>query len=611
MRRIWCWSATSLLLATAGAEAATVLSQQVTVEVLASGGVRERTALKVRLDSADDLDRWSSYPVYLDNHRSLEVFDAWITSSQGKRTKVKRKQQDRVEYSGQGIVESSVYFHVVDLPGLEVGATLDVRHTVAIDPYYPTGQQFLLRSDPISELEVVVRGPGVRWRLDGPAAGLEVEKLESGVRISGRDLEGLDPPVLAAAGAASWPVLRYAWGADGWQAVSGWYAKLLADLPRDSDVVRRLAAELTSEDQDPRQRLEALLAHLRRKIRYVAVEVGIGGYKPSPPAEVAERKWGDCKDKSLLLIDLLRQVGIEAHPALILSDRDRRIETEFPSPAQFNHLIVAVPSSAVEVHEDDPVADGYLFLDPTQTHGGARWLHPGVQDQDALVVTAEGGVLARTPLRPEHESRTLAIDLTVDENGDAAGRAGLRLGGSRAIGFIVQMENAPPERTVGDVLAIFNRLLPGAKLHDVGWQREEGDVPAIRMSAAVEIEGLIAISGRSPSFQLPSLGIAPEPRMFDDLAVAASYPARQARSLWRLALPEGWCPPRAKTSKVENAVGVFSETVTVDGAGRVDVERVTELRRRWIEPEELEDFKALAVAEYQASRRRIRLKCEG
>lgn len=93
---------------------------------------------------------------------------------------------------------------------------------------------------------------------------------------------------------------------------------------------------------------------------------------------VVSRAWGDCKDKSPLLVDLLREVDIEALPALILLADDRRIDPQFPSPNQFNHEIVAVPAGEVEVTEEDPMAGGYLFLDPTQTRGGARWLHPAV-----------------------------------------------------------------------------------------------------------------------------------------------------------------------------------------------------------------------------------------
>lgn len=598
------------LLVAPDCRAATVLSKKVAVEILAGGVVRERTELEVRLEDPGDLEAWSSYPVYLDEHRRLTSFEAWVVDGAGRRRKVERKQQDRVEYSGDGIVESSQYFHVAELPGLSVGTVLDLAHSVEVEPYFPSGQMTVLSPEPISELELTVRGDGLRWRLDGPAVGLEVEERDGGVRVTGRDLAAVETVELAAGGAASQPILRYSWGEDAsWEAVGRWYRHLLSGLPRDPPEIRELAAELTGGLQEPRQRLEALLAYLRQKVRYVAVEVGIGGYRPSPPAEVLSRKWGDCKDKSLLLVDLLRQVGIAAYPALILSARDRRIETAFPSPSQFNHLIVAVPRDAVATGDGDPVADGYLFLDPTQTLGSARWLHPGVQDQDALIVTEDGGFLARTPLQPRHENRFLAVDLKVSPEGNAAGRAGLLLEGSVAVPFLQEMKNAPPEQMAENALSIFNGLLPGARLSEVSWGDESGDVPAVRIALTVEIDALVQGSDERASLRLPGLRITPESRLFDELESAAAQPARQARTLWRLTFPEGWCPPLLGKTEVESSVGSFVQEIGRDAEGRFTVERRTEIRRRWIEVEDLGALKELALAEHHAATRRIRLRC--
>ncbi len=590
------------------AGAATVLEKAIAIDVTPGGKVRESVRLELRLETTGDLEDWAYFPVLLDDNRRLESFEAWVVDRDGKREKVGRKRQDRVEYSGDGAVESSHYFHVVEFPGLRQGMTLELAHVVLIDPYFSSAQIDLLEDDAITRLEVTVRGVS-RWRLDGPADGLEVTALEHGVVVRGRDLAAIDRPDLAAGGAASEPVLRYAWGHEqSWQDVGRWYRGLLAGLPRHGLPVRRLAAELTTGERAPRRRLEALLAYLRRKVRYVAVEVGIGGYRPSAPEEVLSRKWGDCKDKSLLLVDLLEEQGIAAHPALILLAGDRRIDPDFPSPAQFNHLIVAVPRDEVEISDGDPVAGGYLFLDPTQTHGGARWLHPGVQDQDALVITPEGGVLVRTPTLPRQERRVLGVDLEVSVTGDAHGRAGLRLEGSGAVGFIEQMASAPPERTEEDVLRIFEGLLPGARLSGASWQQLAGEIPAVQMSLAVEIEGLVAGRQR-PTFQLQSLRATPEPRQLDELDSALAYAAREVQTSWRLTLPEGWCPPRTETKKVENALGSFRQFVGLTPGGRVAVERGSSLRRRWIEPAELPALKELALAEYRASRRRIRLVC--
>jgi len=102
-------------------------------------------------------------------------------------------------------------------------------------------------------------------------------------------------------------------------------------------------------------------------VRYVAVEVGIGGYRPAPPLDVMTRRWGDCKDKSVLLVDLLNAAGIEAYPVVHPSGPQGRVDPEFPAVDGFNHFIVAVSTAGLEVTPDDPVAGDFLFIDATET----------------------------------------------------------------------------------------------------------------------------------------------------------------------------------------------------------------------------------------------------
>lgn len=591
--------------------AATVVQHTVTIEISGSS-VMETTHLRVRLETPGDLEDWSSYSVYLDDHRELESFEAVVVHD-GERRKVKRKAQDEMAFSGRGILYDSARFHVVDFEGLREGSELDLRHRVRVRPYFPSGLIPLLGDDPTERLEVTVRGggPEFRYRLDGPVDGLTAEAIDGGVRVSGGPVELPDFPMLAASGAVRRPVLRYAWGSDdGWDAVGHWYRGLLDGLPPAGSGVRSTSDSLTQGLDDPRQRLEALVTYVRQKVRYVAVEVGIGGYQPSPSEKVLERKWGDCKDKSLLLADLLRHHGIDAHLALIRLDEDSRIDTEFPSPNQFNHAIVAVPTEGIRVTDDDPVAGGYLFIDPTQTRGSARWLHPGVQDQDALVVTDDASDLVRTPLRSQHEGRQLVIDLEVDAEGNAKGRAGLKLHGDLASAFIRQWENAAAEDIAEGAVGIFERFLPGVGLSEVGWEKLDDDVPTMRIAGTVALDGLVGGRGERLSFNLPALRSAPSPSDFEGLDTAATYPARRAATIWRLALPDGWCPPKLGETRTDTDVGSYRQVISLEDDGRVKIERTSRLDQRWFEVGELEALEKLALVEHRASRRRIRLVCE-
>ncbi len=600
--------ALSLALA-ATAHGATVLDQRLEVEISAAG-VREHTRLEVRLDGAGDLESWSSYPIYLDEHRSLAAVAAHARGPGGETVKVRRKDQDEVQAAtGVSFVDSARY-HILHFDSLAPGSVLVIDFEVEARPYFPAGQLALAGDDPIERLAVEVRGGGAgwRWRIDGPAAGLEVEESAGGVRITGRDLPAVDPPELAPGGAATTPVLRYAWGTAGdWRDVGGWLGGLLETLPRGGDQVAAQARELLAGAADPRARLEALYAFLQHQVRYVAVEVGIGGFRPSAPQEVLARRWGDCKDKSLLLVDLLAEAGIEAYPALIRAGSDRRIDAEFPSPWQFNHMIVALPAEAAPLAEDDPTAGGYLFLDPTQTRGSIRWLHPGVQDQEALVVRDGGGELARTPIRHHLERRGLAVQLEAAGPNALKGRAGLRLVGRRAVPWLNQIATEPPERTAEDARSAFASLLPGARVAGLGWQEVEGGVPAVDLVADVEVEGLILGRGPRRSLRLPGMQVAPPLRLFDDRETPVVLSPGSTEMSWQVALPEG-CRVEPGEQRHESPAGFFEQSVA-GGPGTLTVRRRSELRRRWFEPEAFDELRELAEAEHRAFRRRIWLDC--
>ena len=57
---------------------------------------------------------------------------------------------------------------------------------------------------------------------------------------------------------------------------------------------------------------------------------------------LSERRYGDCKDKSLLFVTILRALGIEAFPVLVNSTLRRTIEDWRPTGNAFDHCIAVV-----------------------------------------------------------------------------------------------------------------------------------------------------------------------------------------------------------------------------------------------------------------------------
>jgi transglutaminase-like putative cysteine protease len=187
-----------------------------------------------------------------------------------------------------------------------------------------------------------------------------------------------------------------------WAAVAAWAAPLYAtDAPLGAELDARVAA-IAREHAAPEARTAAVLRFVQGDIRYLGVEVGIGSFRPNPPRTVFERRFGDCKDKTLLMLALLDRLGIEAQPALVHTEVGRGLPDALVAPNSFNHVIVRARIDGRD-----------YWLDPT------RDTQPGRLDRvfqpdfgSALLVAAEGGALV--DMQPSHAAPRRQIDVVID-----------------------------------------------------------------------------------------------------------------------------------------------------------------------------------------------------
>ena len=91
-----------------------------------------------------------------------------------------------------------------------------------------------------------------------------------------------------------------------------------------------------------RARVLGALQWVQGEIRYFSVSLGESTHRPHDPAWVVQRRYGDCKDKTYLLVSLLRELGIDAQPMLVSLQSRRMPAKLLPSPEVFDHAIVRV-----------------------------------------------------------------------------------------------------------------------------------------------------------------------------------------------------------------------------------------------------------------------------
>src|SRR6185436_20553447 len=93
-----------------------------------------------------------------------------------------------------------------------------------------------------------------------------------------------------------------------WHEFREWYRAAIAGFTEPDDQVRRLAAELTKGKTKQEDKLKAVFDFVADDIRYVNFVSG-EWWLPNRPQELLARRKGDCDDKALLLITLLKSVG--------------------------------------------------------------------------------------------------------------------------------------------------------------------------------------------------------------------------------------------------------------------------------------------------------------
>ena len=190
-----------------------------------------------------------------------------------------------------------------------------------------------------------------------------------------------------------------------WRDVAAWGAGLYPRAARVTGPLREKIREIAAAADDPKQRLVDALRFVQSKIRYLGIEIGAGSFAPREPATVFERRFGDCKDKSYLLVTMLRGLGIEANPALVNTGAKSTVREMLPSPSVFNHVIVAAQLDGKSI-----------WMDPSQTAQRAPFSGLFPPDYGAALLLKEGAELTFMPRRTL-PSPTKVIRETLDLSG--------------------------------------------------------------------------------------------------------------------------------------------------------------------------------------------------
>jgi len=243
-----------------------------------------------------------------------------------------------------------------------------------------------------------------------------------------------------------------------WEQVGQWYGQLVEPQGLMESPLRAEVEKAVGDLSEPREVLKALFPLAAKKVRYTGLEFGHSGIFPYSCNQVWDRKYGDCKDKSVLLVSMLKSRGIKAWVGLVNTEGEGLIPREAPGTRMFDHAIAIVDVDPGEGEE-------LVFCDPTMSYGAAGIISPAVANRDVLLTSPEGGRLVKSP-EVNAGSYDYDFDIEMDEVGRISGWMKWKSSGYYAISTASSYDGLDRESMRSRFTKIVKDFFPSAEVVD-------------------------------------------------------------------------------------------------------------------------------------------------
>lgn len=422
------------------ADAVNIYSEDVTI-VQSEGKVKtiERRAYKILRPGGKD---YGIAAARFDSNSKINTMRAWCIPAQGKDYEVKDKEALDVSPAGVGSMElaTDVKMRVLKIPAAEPGNIVGYEIETEARPYIlqswwdfqkripvkearyslqlPSGWEY--KASWINHPEVQPTAAGSnqwQWVVTDVPAIREEEEMPPWKGVASQMIVSLFPP--GGSGKK---------GFENWAEMGRWEAQLDQGRRDPSPELKQKVAQLTTGVPTTLGKIQVLAAYVQRDIRYVAIELGIGGWQPHPASDIYAHHYGDCKDKATLLSAMLKEIGVESYYLSINVTRGSVTPSTPPQMYWFNHEILGirlpddVKDPTLLAIYSHPTLGRVLIFDPTSELTPLGQLSGPLQGNYGLLVTPDGGNLIQLPqLPPSASGTTRQAKLQLAANGTLSG----------------------------------------------------------------------------------------------------------------------------------------------------------------------------------------------
>jgi hypothetical protein len=396
---------------------AVLLYSDTSVTVLSVDKIRTHVREAYKILRPEGRER-GTVDVNYNRGRKIANLHGWCIPAQGKDYEVKDK--DALDVSAPtegGELISDVKFRVLRIPAPDPGSIVGYEYEVEEQPFW---LQYIWRfqeTDPVRESHFSLQLPS-GWEYKASWLSYKEMKPTENGNVSEwtvSDVKGIryEPEMPPWTGVAGQMIVSFfpAGGTSrknefiNWQGMGIWYGGLYSGQMDASEPIKQEVSTLAGGKATLLAKMQVIAAFVQHDIRYVAIELGIGGWQPHAASEVFSHRYGDCKDKATLMHAMLHEIGVDSYHVVINTQRGS-VTRDTPAHHGFNHAILAIKlpddlkdSSLIAVMQH-PRLGRILFFDPTNPLTPFGQIGGYLQANYGLLVTPDGGELVELPQQP-------------------------------------------------------------------------------------------------------------------------------------------------------------------------------------------------------------------
>ncbi|MGA7849504.1 MAG: DUF3857 and transglutaminase domain-containing protein [Terriglobales bacterium] len=395
---------------------AVLLYSETNVTVLSEDRIRKHVREAYKILRPEGRGR-GSVGVEFSPSKKITSLRGWCIPAQGRDYEVKEKDAIEEFLAPGFVLFSDTKYRILHIPAPDPGNIVGYEYEVEERPFFLQDIWKFQGIDPVRDGRYSLQLPaGWDFRASWLAhAEVKPDEGSNGLQWAVNDVKGIrrEPDMPPWEGLAGQMIVSFfpSGGTSrknelaSWEGMGSWYGNLVSTQMTASEPIKQEVNALGAGKTTTLAKMQAIASFLQHDIRYVEIQLGIGGWQPHAAPDVFSNRYGDCKDKATLMRTMLHGIGVDSYHVLINTHRGS-VTRETPAHNGFNRVILAIklpddlkdPSLvAVQQH---PQLGRVLFFDPTNDVIPFGQIGGYLQANYGLLVVPGGGELVELPQQP-------------------------------------------------------------------------------------------------------------------------------------------------------------------------------------------------------------------